>query len=82
VDPAAPGLRIRNLPLRSPALDDLEPSAAGSFVEIVLACDLDILSDEDYRALSKQSRHDQPTSNGEAYDAHHKFTRGCQAAQK
>jgi hypothetical protein len=34
-----------------PALDDLEPWAAGSFDEIVLACDLDILTDEDYAAL-------------------------------
>jgi hypothetical protein len=33
------------------ALDDLEPWAAGSFDEIVLACDLDILTDEDYAAL-------------------------------
>ena len=35
------------------ALDDLEPWAAGSFDEIVLACDLDILTDEDYAALVK-----------------------------
>jgi hypothetical protein len=34
-----------------PALDDLEPWAAGSFDEIVLACDLGILTDEDYAAL-------------------------------
>lgn len=33
------------------ALDDLEPWAAGSFDEIVLARDLDILTDEDYAAL-------------------------------
>ena len=33
------------------ALDDLEPWAPGSFDEIVLACDLDILTDEDYAAL-------------------------------
>lgn len=30
-----------------PALDDLEPWAASSFDEIVLACDLNILTDED-----------------------------------
>ncbi|MGH3277268.1 MAG: zeta toxin family protein, partial [Streptosporangiaceae bacterium] len=35
------------------ALDDLEPWAAGSFDEIVLACDLDILTEEDYAALVK-----------------------------
>jgi hypothetical protein len=34
-----------------PALDDLEPWAAGSFDEIVLACDLGILTDDDYAAL-------------------------------
>jgi hypothetical protein len=35
----------------NPALDDLEPWAAGSFDEIVVACDLDILTDDDYAAL-------------------------------
>jgi len=34
-----------------PALDDLEPWAPGSFDEIVLACDLGILTDQDYQAL-------------------------------
>jgi hypothetical protein len=33
------------------ALDGLELCAAGSFDEIVLACDLDILTDEDYALL-------------------------------
>jgi hypothetical protein len=33
-------------------LDDLEPWTAGSFDEIVLACDLDILTDEGYAALA------------------------------
>jgi hypothetical protein len=33
------------------ALDDLEPWAAGSFEEIVVACDLGILTDDDYAAL-------------------------------
>jgi hypothetical protein len=33
------------------ALDDLEPWAPASFDEIVLACDLDMLTDEDYTAL-------------------------------
>jgi hypothetical protein len=35
----------------NPALDDLEPWAAGSFDEIVVACDLDILTDDDSAAL-------------------------------
>jgi hypothetical protein len=34
-----------------PALDDLEPWAPGSFDEVVLACDLGILTDDDYEAL-------------------------------
>jgi hypothetical protein len=58
------GQKLRSRPLASvppvcppglkeakPALDDLEPWAPGSFDEIVLACDLDILTDEDYAAL-------------------------------
>jgi len=32
-------------------VEDLEPLAAGSFDEIVLACDLGLLSNEDYAAL-------------------------------
>ena len=41
-----PGLREAG-----PALDDLERWAAGSFDEIVLACDLKILTEEDYAVL-------------------------------
>jgi hypothetical protein len=36
---------------QGPALGDLEPWAADSFDETVLACDLDILTDDDYAAL-------------------------------
>lgn len=64
---AGPGQQLRNRGLASvppvcppglqeakPALDDLEPWAPGSFDEIVNACDLDIFTDEDYAARSKQ----------------------------
>jgi len=36
-----------------PALDDLEPWAAGSFDEIVFACDLGLLSDDDYATIAE-----------------------------
>jgi hypothetical protein len=53
--PGATRIGAAGMPTRpveaKPALDDLEPWAAGSFDEIVLACDLDILTDKDYAAL-------------------------------
>lgn len=36
----------------APAIDDLEPWQPGSFDEVVLACDLGMLSDTDYAALA------------------------------
>ncbi len=48
---AVPAVCPPGLEQARPAADDLEPWAAGSFDETVLACDLGIFSDEDYEAL-------------------------------
>ena len=48
---AVPAVCPPGLEEAGPALDALEPWAAGSIDEIVLACDLGLLTDDDYAAL-------------------------------
>jgi hypothetical protein len=50
-DAPVPAVCPAGLESARPALDDLEPWAPGSFDEVVLACDLGILTDDDYEAL-------------------------------